>query len=180
MNHTAIACLAAEPAIDWAAAYDLFLPRVYNFFLYRVGDREVAEDLTSTTWVEVWRCRQRYAPRKGALSTWIFTIAQRVAAQHYRRRRPLDLPLSAASNLAAEANVQAMVERRADIGRLADQLRRLGEREHALVALKYGAELTNRDIAQVLGLSESNVGTTLHRIVGRLRRELGGNDHDER
>ncbi|MBK8027516.1 MAG: sigma-70 family RNA polymerase sigma factor [Chloroflexi bacterium] len=44
-------------------------------------------------------------------------------------------------------------------------------RERELIALKYGAELTNRAIAEVTGLSESNVGTTLHRIIQKLRQQ---------
>ena len=45
----------------------------------------------------------------------------------------------------------------------------LGDRERELVALKYGAGLTNRAIAVSTGLSESNVGTLLHRTVTALR-----------
>jgi RNA polymerase sigma-70 factor, ECF subfamily len=46
---------------------------------------------------------------------------------------------------------------------------RLPERERELLALKFGAGATNRDIARVTGLSESNVGTILHRTVQALR-----------
>ena len=166
-----------EDTVDWDEVYGQFLPRIYNFFFYKVGDRPAAEDLTSTTFIEVWRCRHRYSAAKGALSTWIFTIAHRVVAQHYRRRKR-DLPLDAAGGLAAEGSVAAQVERRADIARLVERLRLLGERDHDLIALKYGAQLTNRDIAQLVGLSESNVGTILHRLVGRLRRDLGVDTHE--
>lgn len=50
-------------------------------------------------------------------------------------------------------------------------LLQLEERERELVALKYGAGLTNRDIARLTGLSESNVGVILHRTVRSLRQE---------
>ena len=49
----------------------------------------------------------------------------------------------------------------------------LRPRERELIALKYGASLTNRAIADVIGLSESNVGTTLSRIVHLLRARWG-------
>jgi len=48
-------------------------------------------------------------------------------------------------------------------------LTQLPVRERELIALKYGGGLTNRVIAKTTGLSESNVGTILHRVVGRLR-----------
>ena len=46
----------------------------------------------------------------------------------------------------------------------------LAPRERELVALKFFAGLTNAEIADVLGLSESNAGTRLHRTVEKLRR----------
>ena len=58
---------------------------------------------------------------------------------------------------------------RSDALRLAKLVGRLADQENDLVALKYGADMTNREIARVTGLSESNVGTILHRTVGRLR-----------
>jgi RNA polymerase sigma-70 factor (ECF subfamily) len=59
--------------------------------------------------------------------------------------------------------------RRSDAARLASLLGTLSERDRELIALKYGAEMTNRDIAHATGLSESNVGTVLHRAVQALR-----------
>jgi len=53
--------------------------------------------------------------------------------------------------------------------RLTELLRALPERERELLALKYGADATNRAIATLTGLSESNVGTILHRTIGALR-----------
>jgi len=50
-------------------------------------------------------------------------------------------------------------------------LRTLSDRDRELIALKYGAEATNRAIAELTGLSESNVGTILHRVVQTLRRD---------
>ena len=52
-----------------------------------------------------------------------------------------------------------------------ENLKQYPERERELIHLKYGAELTNREIAQLTGLSESNVGTILHRVAGKLRME---------
>ncbi|MGH2958310.1 MAG: RNA polymerase sigma factor, partial [Solirubrobacterales bacterium] len=56
---------------------------------------------------------------------------------------------------------------------IADAMRRLQSRERELVALKFFAGLENQQIARVLGLSKSNVGTQLHRAISRLREEIG-------
>ncbi len=61
------------------------------------------------------------------------------------------------------------MEQEETIGQLARLLCELPTREAELIALKYGAGLTNRAIAQLTGLSESNVGTILHRTVQQLK-----------
>ena len=62
-----------------------------------------------------------------------------------------------------------MAERRSDEDRLGKLLARRTDRERELLAMKYGSEFSNRDIARMTGLSESNVGTILHRAVQVLR-----------
>ena len=57
----------------------------------------------------------------------------------------------------------------AHVDRLAELLTRLPAREREILALKYGADMTNRDIAKITKLSESNVGTILHRTLQGLR-----------
>ena len=75
--------------IDWNALYAEQLPRVYNYFRYRVGDDALAEDLTTATFEKAWRSRKRFRRDRAAFSTWLFTIARNVAIDHFRRRRPI-------------------------------------------------------------------------------------------
>lgn len=153
---------------DWDALYAEQLPRVYNFFRYRVGDGAVAEDLASLTFEKAWRARHRYRRDLGGFGTWLFAIARNVANDHFRARRP-HASLEEADEVAGGATPEELAERRSDFERLGRLLAALPERERELVALKYGAEMTNRAIAKATGLSESNVGTILHRTVGQLR-----------
>ena len=155
--------------VDWDAVYAEQLPRVFNFFRYRCGNVADAEDLTSITFEKAWRGRDRYRRDKGAFSTWLFTIARNAAVDHYRARAPV-VPLDEAALVATlAATPEDHTATRSDAARLAVLLRTLSDRDRDLIALKYGAELSNRDIAQATGLSESNVGTILHRAVQALR-----------
>lgn len=155
---------------DFEVLYRAELPRIYNFFRYRVGDGPVAEDLTAETFEKAWRNRHRYRRDLSAFSTWLFNIARRVAVDHYRRHRP-QLPLDDLGSLAAEETLEDVAQRQADFARLSVLLARLADRDRELVALKYGAGLTNRTIAGLTGLSESNVGVILHRAVQELRQQ---------
>ena len=157
---------AAEP--DWDAVYAENLPRVYNYFRYRFGPRADAEDLTARTFEKAWRARHRYRRDVAAFATWLMTIARHVAADHLRARR-IHLPLDEASAVPAAGTPEDAVLRTSDAARLSTLLQSLPDRDRELLAMKYGVGLTNRAIASLTGLSESNVGTILHRAVQTLR-----------
>ena len=157
---------ATEAEFD--ALYRQELSRVYNYFRFRVGDGPLAEDLTSETFVKAWRNRARYRRDLAAFSTWLFTIARRVAQDHYRKQKH-EVPLEGITEIPSGEMVEDIADRDANFARLSVLLARLAERDRELVALKYGAGLTNRAIARLSGLTESNAGVILHRTVQGLR-----------
>jgi RNA polymerase sigma-70 factor (ECF subfamily) len=156
-----------EEAVDWGAVYREEMPRVFNYFRYRGFDRPAAEDLTSATFEKAWRARERYRRDRAAVSTWLLAIARNAATDHLRRAR-LSVPLAEAS-LQDEETPEAQAVRDSQSRRLRELLAELPPRERELLALKYGAGATNRAIATITGLGESNVGTILHRTIGSLR-----------
>ena len=158
-------------ATDWEARFAEELPRVYNFFRYRLRDARAAEDLTSVTFEKAWRARHRYRRDVAGFSTWLLAIARNVAVDYTRARRE-HAPLEAAAHVAATGGTpEEQGARESDLERLAALLAALPERDRELIALKYGACATNRAIAELTGLSESNVGTIIHRAVQALRRD---------
>jgi RNA polymerase sigma-70 factor, ECF subfamily len=166
----------AEP-VDWDAAYRELLPKVYRYFCYKVGEGQLAEDLAATTFEKAWRQRRRYKRKLGAVSTWVFSIARHVAIDFYRTRKAV-LPLDDA-RLPAEGlpSPEAQLASKDEFRRLTSLLRDLGEREREVLALRYGGGLTQHEVAEITGLTASNVGVILHRSVKRLR-ELW-EEHDE-
>jgi RNA polymerase sigma-70 factor, ECF subfamily len=167
---------AAE--IDWDALYREQLPKVYNFFRYRVGDGPLAEDLTSTTFERAWRFRERYRRDLAAFSTWLFTIARNVATDQLRRYRE-HLSLEEVAGNSDPRTPEDAALRKSDFNRLTALLAQIPDRERELLSLKYAAGLNNRTIAYLTGLSESNVGTILHRTLQKLQTqwEEGGPLH---
>jgi len=158
--------ISAEP--DWDAVFADQLPRVFNFFRYRFGNTADAEDLTARTFEKAWRARHRYRRDVAAFSTWLLSIARNVAADHVRARRPL-VALEEASSVVAAGTPEDQAMKNSDGERLAALLQLMPERDRELLAMKYGAGMTNRAIAIATGLSESNVGTIVHRAVQTLR-----------
>jgi RNA polymerase sigma-70 factor (ECF subfamily) len=132
--------VAAEP--NWDSVYAEQLPRVYNFFRYRFGERADAEDLTSRTFEKAWRSRHRYRRDVAAFSTWLLSIARNVAIDHQRGLKTF-VPLDDAVDVAATTTPEDQAAHRSDADRLAALMAELPDRERELLALKYGAAMTN-------------------------------------
>ena len=155
--------------LDWDAVYADQAPRVFNYFRFRLGRDADVEDLTARTFERAWRSRAQYRRDLAGFSTWLFKIAQNVRIDFLNMRRGQHLPIDAAIDIATEGTPESTVERESDLARLNRLTSNLPDRERELIALKYGAGINNRLIAQLTGLSESNVGTILHRVVQTLR-----------
>jgi RNA polymerase sigma-70 factor, ECF subfamily len=161
---------SATAAPDWDAVYAEQLPKVYNFFRYRLRDDTIAQDLTAATFEKAWRSRNSYRRDVAGFATWLLAIARNVATDHLRGRR-VHAPLEEAEEVKASGTPEEDNARASDGERLRALLAQLPDRERELISLKYGAGATNRAIAKLTGLSESNVGTIVHRVVEALRRD---------
>lgn len=153
---------------SWRDIYDRILPRVFHYFTYRVGVIQTAEDLTSITFEKAWRSRANFKKIKGKPENWLFGIARNVLIDHYRQQDDLN-NLEDLSNIPSNHSVVKTTEHNHKFEKLMRLLENQPERNRELISLKYGAELTNRRIAEITGLSETNVGTILHRTVKSLR-----------
>ena len=161
----------AANATDWDQVFTEQLPRVFNFLRYRVDHDRVAEDLTSSTFERAWRCRASYNKNLAAFNTWLFTIARNLATDYLRGRREVVL-LDESIAAPGEPSVEELVERNEEFHKLHLALRELPLRERELIALKFGGGCTNREIAILMKLGESNVGTIVQRTMTKLREQM--------
>jgi RNA polymerase sigma-70 factor (ECF subfamily) len=154
--------------LDWKAIYADQAPRIYNYFRFRLGTDVDVPELTSRTFERAWRSRIRYRSDLAGFATWLFTIAKNVRVD-YLNAQHSHLAIDAALNVEADGTPEKAAEHTSNLSRLAILTQDLSDRERELIALKYGADLNNRLIARLTNLSESNVGTILHRVVRSLR-----------
>lgn len=161
----------SEAEMDWESVYKEFLPKVYHYFCLRTGDPLESEDLTAATFERAWRDRNRFNIDIGAFSNWLFGIARHVAVSHFREYKPIASIEDFVGRDLSRPTEESATENE-EFKQLASRLALLPEREREIFSLKYGAQFTNRAIAKVMRLTESNVGTILYRIVSRLRKDL--------
>ena len=140
---------------------------VYAYVLTLLRDRAAAEDITALAFERAYRRRRTFDRRRGEERAWVFGIARNAALDELRRRRRLAGLVTDPPDEAPALEDGAEVALRRTAVRVA--LDELSPRERELVALKFHAGLTNGEIAKVLGLSETGVGTALYRTMRKLR-----------
>ncbi len=141
--------------------------RVYAYVAYRIGDGPDAEDVTSATFERALRYRESFDPRKGEPLAWLIGIARRCLAETYLGA---PVPVAEPPDVPGPDDPEEKALRRLW---LADAIARLDERDRELLALRYGADLTARQIADLLDLRTNAVEVALHRALARVRAELG-------
>jgi RNA polymerase sigma factor (sigma-70 family) len=171
---------AAVNAIEsFSVFYEEYLPKIYRYISYRVNDRFLAEDITSVVFEKALTKFNQYNSEKAAISTWIFRIARNTLIDHYRvnsRQQTVQLDEALDTPEKDKSPEQAVIEDEEN-QMLKRCLAKLSPSEQEIVSLKFSAEMTNRQIAGLLSLTESNVGVILYRAVRKLRNDFEGWNH---
>lgn len=144
---------------------------LYAFLLYRTGNHHMAEELVGDTLERAYRARDRYDGRRASEKTWLIAIALNRWRDLMRREgsERAAVERMAAETSGATEGMEAIDSRRA----LLDGLARLPEAERDVVALSYGADLSAKQMADVLELPLSTVQGRLYRGLRHLRDDLG-------
>ena len=136
--------------------------RVHAYVAYRIGAGADADDVTGETFARAVRYRDSFDPSKGAPVDWLIGIARRCIGDVLSGRRlEPDPPDTVASGDLEEDTVNRLA--------LWEAVGNLGERDRELIALRYGADLSARQIGRQLEMATNAVEVALHRALGRLR-----------
>ena len=151
--------------------YDYFFPRVYSYIFAKVKNNDTADDVISTTFEKVFLHLKDYDSEKGAFSTWIFRIALNEMASFYRKQTASKETtweefFDPADNRATPE--QQVVSEEGDRFLLC-ALEKLPERERRIVSMKYFMGISNKEIAEAMDMTATNVGVVLHRTLGKLK-----------
>ncbi len=151
--------------------YDYFFPRVYSYIFAKVKNNDTADDIISTTFEKVFLHLKDYDSEKGAFSTWIFRIAINETTNLYRKQTaskettweeffdPADKRATPEQQVVAEEGDRFLL----------CALEKLPERERRIVSMKYFMGISNKEIAEAMDMTATNVGVVLHRTLSKLK-----------
>lgn len=152
--------------------YDEYAPLIYNYLYRRVGDVQLAEDLTSEVFMRVLQAIQGGKTWHTSFRGWLYRIAHNLVVDHFRAQPPgAPLPLDDRV-VAGENQPDDEVEKHFFHKRLQAAIRQLTQGQQEVLALRFGEQLTAREVAEVMGKSTNAVEVQQHRALNALRRIL--------
>jgi len=160
-------------SVTLAEAFDKYYPAIFRYFRFRGADADTSNDLASTTFERALLHIAAFDPQRAQIQTWLFAIAHNIAINHWKAESahiaiPLDDELPTPDDLPLEQTIILAQDK----AQILLALQALDDRSREIVALKFGGLLTNRQIAELTNLTESNVGVLLYRALLKLRTML--------
>lgn len=159
----------------YAALYDRHYDAVYHYCYYRLGDGELAQDLAAEVFCRMVEKLDTFRPRGRPLLAWLYTIARNLVTDSYRHNgRAQHLPLHEAAPVPSEgeSDLGRALDRHLAARCLARALAHLTEEQRQVILLKFVEDLSNADVARLLGKTEGAIKSLQHRALDALRRAL--------
>jgi len=154
--------------------YERFVDRIFNYVYYRVGDKEDAEDLTARTFQRALNNVKNFENRGAPVSAWLYRIAHNLVANWHRdRSRRKVIPLESIATQRADTEAPVVAAQREEWRQvLLRTIRKLPPERQLLLHLKFNEHLSNAEIGEVMGRSESAIKSLYHRTLVALREDM--------
>ena len=163
----------ARDRAAFALIFDHFAPRVKSFMMRKGASAEMAEDLVQETMIAVWSKATLYVPERGAVSTWVFTIARNLRIDRLRRESPAHFTdLEDFDAPSDDVPGDEAVNRVQEDTQVAKALAQIPPEQRELLILSYVDDVPQSMIAEQLKLPLGTVKSRMRLAYRRLRKLL--------
>ena len=170
-----LALLARARTLDseaLAQIHELYFTPIFRYVAFRVGDRDVAEDLTSEVFTRLLGALRDHTAPQNTLRGWLYGVAARVVSDHHRKQyRAPQIELDE-SLVSRDGDPEALVEALLTQENLRRAMSELTEEQQHVLGLRFGYELPIQEVARALGKTEGAVKQLQARAIAALARKL--------
>jgi RNA polymerase sigma-70 factor (ECF subfamily) len=153
--------------------YDQYVDRIYSYIYHRVGQVDLAEDLTGQVFMRMLEALHGGQPWRTSFSGWLFRIAHNLVIDHYRRRgRATFVDIDDVTASSPDDEPSQSVEARLDCEQLRQALHRVTEEQAQVITLRFLEDMSIAETAGVMGKSEGSIKALQYRAVLALRRVM--------
>jgi RNA polymerase sigma-70 factor (ECF subfamily) len=154
----------------FAPLYERYVEQIFAYAHTLTRNRELAEDVTASTFAKAIEELPRFEWRGVPYSAWLYRVASNLVARQARRPAWSDLD---AHQPVDEASPELIVEQRSRAAEVRTAVSKLPEEQRQAVLLRFGGDLRNREIAEIMERSEGAVKLLTFRAMTSLRKQLG-------
>jgi RNA polymerase sigma-70 factor (ECF subfamily) len=154
----------------FAPLYERYVDQIFAYVLTLTKDRDRAEDVTAETFARAIDELPRFEWRGVPYSAWLYRVASNLVAHERRRPQWVELPLQTSSD---DVDPLEEVQRRGEAQVVRAAVAELPPDQRQAVLLRFGGELRNAEIAEIMGRSEGAVKLLVFRGLTTLRRRFG-------
>ncbi len=148
--------------------YDLFFEKIYRFIFFRVGHKEVAEDLAEDVFIKAFS-GLKTLQKDSVFESWLYQIARNRIIDYYRSKK-LIIPLDEVEHtLEYETNVIDIVNLEAQQKIFIKLLKELSPEQQTVIKMKFLEGLENEEIAAMLDKPEGTIRVIQHRAIAKLK-----------
>ncbi|SFL77610.1 RNA polymerase sigma-70 factor, ECF subfamily [Paenibacillus sp. 1_12] len=159
---------------EFSRIYEMYSKRVYKYICYRINNHYAAEDICSHVFEKVITKYHSFSQEKSKFEVWLFAIVRNSVTDYYRaQKKGTHFSLNNLLNMVfIKSSPEELAIRDDNNQELFKALAKLRDKERNILAMKYAAGLKNSEIAQLMGVSESNIGVVVYRSLKKLHKTL--------
>lgn len=148
--------------------YNLYFEKIYRFIYYRVGHKEIAEDLAEDVFLKAFS-KISGITEDGAFEGWLYQIARNKVIDYYRDKKQTVALEDIENTLEYESNIVDVLELKEQQKIFLKLLKELAPEQQKVIKLKFLENLANSQIGTMLGKSEGAIRVIQHRAISRLQ-----------
>ncbi|MFS0840319.1 sigma-70 family RNA polymerase sigma factor [Paenibacillus sp. 1P03SA] len=159
---------------QFSELYEMYIDRVYKYIYYRIHNSYETEDICSKVFETVISKYNSFSEEKAKFDVWLFAIVRNAVTDYFRARKKrfhfsLD---SITGHILPKPSPEELAIRGDEHQALFKALEKLRDKERNIIAMKFAAGLKNSEIAELMGVSESNIGVVVFRSLKKLQKIL--------
>jgi len=150
--------------------YDKYIDKIYRFIFFKVNSQEIAEDLTSETFLKGWKAFQGQEIENP--SAFLYQIARNLIVDHYREKGNASFVSVENIQVVDPLNLEERTLLNSDMETIKVELANLRDDYREIIVLRYINEFSFSEIAKILDKSEEASRIQLHRALKSLKNQL--------
>ncbi|HAM88408.1 MAG: ECF subfamily RNA polymerase sigma factor [Candidatus Falkowbacteria bacterium GW2011_GWC2_38_22] len=151
--------------------YEKYVKKIYSFVYFKIQHKESAEDITVKVFIKALDKIGSFKHSEGTFQAWIYKIARNTIIDHYRTSK-IEANIEDAWDLPDNNNLERDLDLKVRLEAVEKYLKKLSPEQRELIIMRVWQDMPYREIAEILGKSESACKVAYSRAIGQLRKDL--------